>query len=157
MTGSNLPGACQVDGSASAGANPRPLTVRRCSNFGPLMSSKRYNRMRYRFFRMFRKLGMVSDSSRGSIIRFNNSVKSLINHQQNIFEGLNIRYFGPVDWAIDISLSLRMISRLLGVLATLFSPSKASPPEMEASPITATTCLCGCSCGGSDRGAALCV
>ncbi|MDE6370653.1 MAG: 1-deoxy-D-xylulose-5-phosphate synthase, partial [Duncaniella sp.] len=29
--------------------------------------------------------------------RFNNSLKSLINREQNIFEGLNIRYFGPFD------------------------------------------------------------
>lgn len=30
-------------------------------------------------------------------MRFNNSLKSLITHEQNIFEGLNIRYFGPFD------------------------------------------------------------
>ena len=31
------------------------------------------------------------------IIRFNNSVKALLSGNQNIFEGLNIRYFGPID------------------------------------------------------------
>ena len=30
-------------------------------------------------------------------MRFNNSLKSLLADQQNIFEGLNIRYFGPFD------------------------------------------------------------
>lgn len=42
---------------------------------------------------------------------------------------------------MDMSLSLRMMSRSLGVDDTLLSPSKASPPLMAPSPITATTCL----------------
>lgn len=60
-------------------------------------TSKRYNKLRYKGYRLLRKLGLVSDSRRNSIIRFNNSIKSLLSHQQNIFEGLNIRYFGPID------------------------------------------------------------
>lgn len=40
-----------------------------------------------------------------------------------------------------MSLSLRMMSRLLGVSLTLLSPSKARPPLMAPSPMTATTCL----------------
>ena len=40
-----------------------------------------------------------------------------------------------------MSLSLRMMSRLLGVSLTLLSPSKASPPLIAPSPMTATTCL----------------
>ena len=38
-----------------------------------------------------------------------------------------------------ILLSFRIISRLLGVEEALFNPSKARPPLMEPSPITATT------------------
>ena len=60
-------------------------------------TSKRYNRLRYKGYKLLRKLGLVSDSRRNSILRFNNSIKSLLSHQQNIFEGLNIRYFGPID------------------------------------------------------------
>jgi len=60
-------------------------------------TSKRYNRLRYKGYKLLRKLGLVSDSRRDSILRFNNSIKSLLSHQQNIFEGLNIRYFGPID------------------------------------------------------------
>lgn len=60
-------------------------------------TSKRYNKLRYKGYRLLRKLGLVSDSRRNSILRFNNSIKSLLSHQQNIFEGLNIRYFGPID------------------------------------------------------------
>lgn len=62
-----------------------------------LNTSKRYNNLRYKLFRFFRKIGLVKDSSRGPIMRFANSIKALVSRQQNIFEGLNIRYFGPFD------------------------------------------------------------
>ncbi len=60
-------------------------------------TSKRYNRLRYKGYKFLRKIGLIDDRHRGPIIRFNNSLKSLFSHQQNMFEGLNIRYFGPVD------------------------------------------------------------
>ena len=45
----------------------------------------------------------------------------------------------PTERSIDMLLSLRMMSRSLGLCDTLFSPSKASPPLMAPSPMTATT------------------
>ncbi len=62
-----------------------------------LTASKGYNDMRYKLYRGLRKMGMVTDRQKGSIMCFNNSLKSLLARQQNIFEGLNIRYFGPFD------------------------------------------------------------
>ncbi len=62
-----------------------------------MTASKAYNNFRYRTYKLMRKLHLVSDRSRGKILRFNNSLKSLITDEQNIFEGLNIRYFGPFD------------------------------------------------------------
>lgn len=62
-----------------------------------LNTSKRYNKARYKAYRLFRKLGIVSENARGPITRFNNSLKALLSRQQNVFEGLNIRYFGPID------------------------------------------------------------
>ena len=62
-----------------------------------LNTSSRYNRMRDKVYRLFRRKGLITDSGKGRILRFNNSVKALISRQQNIFEGLNIRYFGPFD------------------------------------------------------------
>ena len=56
-----------------------------------------YNKWRYRLARVLGKLGLMKDGGRERLIRFNNSVKSLLTKQQNIFEGMNIRYFGPVD------------------------------------------------------------
>lgn len=62
-----------------------------------LTTSKAYNNLRYRFSRFLRRHKLVTDSGKGMIMRFNNSLKSLLTKQQNIFEGLNIRYFGPFD------------------------------------------------------------
>lgn len=60
-------------------------------------TSKKYNDLRYRAYQFLRKLGVVNDNRRGLILRFNNALKSLLVGEQNIFEGLNIRYFGPFD------------------------------------------------------------
>ena len=62
-----------------------------------LQTSESYNYIRYKLSRMFAKMGLLTDERRKSIIRFNNSLKSMLMHQQNVFEGMNIRYFGPVD------------------------------------------------------------
>ncbi|ROT03675.1 1-deoxy-D-xylulose-5-phosphate synthase [Muribaculaceae bacterium Isolate-104 (HZI)] len=62
-----------------------------------LAASKGYNSFRNKLSRVARRLGLVTDSGKWRILRFNNSIKSLISKEQNIFEGLNIRYFGPFD------------------------------------------------------------
>lgn len=62
-----------------------------------LTTSKLYNDIRYKCYKALSNRNIVSESCRGAVLRFNNSLKSLINKQQNIFEGLNIRYFGPFD------------------------------------------------------------
>ncbi len=62
-----------------------------------ITTSKAYNNFRYKTYKFLKKLHLVSERQRGPIMRFNNSIKSLIGRQQNIFEGLNIRYFGPID------------------------------------------------------------
>lgn len=60
-------------------------------------ASKSYNTFRYKLYRFLKKLHLISERRRGTILRFSNSLKSLLVHEQNIFEGLNIRYFGPFD------------------------------------------------------------
>lgn len=74
------------------------------SNVGALNSylthintSKGYNNMRMKLYNFLKRHNLVSDRKKGSILRFNNSLKSFLNKSQNIFEGLNIRYFGPID------------------------------------------------------------
>ena len=62
-----------------------------------LQTSESYNRFRFKVSQVLHKWGILNDSRRKSLIRFNNSLKSMLTQQQNVFEGMNIRYFGPVD------------------------------------------------------------
>lgn len=62
-----------------------------------LNTSKRYNTARYNLYKALKNLHIIDDSKKNQIIRFNNSLKSLLTQQKNIFEGLDIRYFGPFD------------------------------------------------------------
>lgn len=73
-----------------------------------LTTSKSYNSIRYKTYKFLKKLHLVSERHRGAILRFNNSIKALLSHQQNIFEGLNIRYFGPID-GHDINRVVRVL------------------------------------------------
>lgn len=67
------------------------------SYLGKITTSKSYNTIRYKVYKFLKKCHLVSERKRGFILRFNNSLKSLLSRQQNIFEGLNVRYFGPFD------------------------------------------------------------
>ena len=62
-----------------------------------LQTNSCYNRLRFKLSQKLSSWGWLNDSRRRSILRFNNSLKSLLSNQQNIFEGMNIRYFGPAD------------------------------------------------------------
>lgn len=62
-----------------------------------LNTSDTYNDLRFKLSRWLNAKGYLNDDRRKGIIRFSNALKSAISHQQNIFEGLNIRYFGPFD------------------------------------------------------------
>lgn len=56
-----------------------------------------YNRLRFRASQWLYRKGMLNDRRKKRILRFNNALKSAISNQQNIFEGMNIRYIGPFD------------------------------------------------------------
>lgn len=62
-----------------------------------LNTNNLYNRIRNCLSATLSGWGLLSTKRKNSILRFNNSLKSMLSQQQNIFEGLNIRYFGPVD------------------------------------------------------------
>lgn len=62
-----------------------------------LTTSNRYNQLRFKTSRLLFKMGILNEERRKAVIRFANSLKSIAARQQNIFEGMNIRYFGPVD------------------------------------------------------------
>lgn len=62
-----------------------------------LTTSNRYNQLRFKMSRILFKMGILNEERRKALIRFANSLKSIAAQQQNIFEGMNIRYFGPID------------------------------------------------------------
>lgn len=76
-----------------------------------LHTSSTYNRLRFRAARTLKKWGIIDDNRRRSILRFNNAMKSLITRQKNIFEGMDIRYFGPMD-GHDIKQLVRVLKEI---------------------------------------------
>jgi 1-deoxy-D-xylulose-5-phosphate synthase len=62
-----------------------------------LTTSTRYNQLRFKTYKALLKMGVLNEERRKALIRFANSLKSMVAQQQNIFEGMNIRYFGPID------------------------------------------------------------
>ncbi|MCW1735191.1 1-deoxy-D-xylulose-5-phosphate synthase [Anaerorudis cellulosivorans] len=62
-----------------------------------LTTSAKYNKIRYGIYQAFKQKKLIDEDKKNFIIRFNNSIKSLLTRQQNMFEGFNIRYFGPID------------------------------------------------------------
>ena len=63
-----------------------------------LTTSERYNRWRWWGYRVARKLHLINDDNKGRLQSFNNNLKALLTKQDNnIFQGLNLRYFGPAD------------------------------------------------------------
>ncbi len=81
-----------------------------------LHTSKLYNYLRFRTSQHLFKWGILNESRRQKIIRFNNSLKMLLTNQQNIFDGMNIRYFGPSDGhnVVELVATLRQIKDMKG-------------------------------------------
>lgn len=81
-----------------------------------LNTNETYNRLRYKAATWLRSNGMLDDDRRKGIIRLSNALKSAISHQQNIFEGMNIRYFGPFDGhnVVELVRTLRQLKDMKG-------------------------------------------
>ena len=79
-------------------------------------TSSLYNRWRNRFARKLEQWGWLNTPRRKRLIRLNNAFKSFITAQQNIFEGMNIRYFGPYDGhnVLELVQSLRRLKDMTG-------------------------------------------
>ena len=70
-----------------------------------------YNRLRDKASKWLHSMGYLNDDRRKGIIRLNNALKSALSHQQNVFEGMNIRYFGPFD-GNDVCETVRILEQL---------------------------------------------
>lgn len=82
-----------------------------------LTTSNRYNQLRFKMSKMLHKIGILNEERRKILIRFGNSLKSLVAQQQNIFEGMNIRYFGPIDGH-----DVKKIARILNDIKDMAGP-----------------------------------
>ena len=70
-----------------------------------------YNRLRDKASKWLHSMGYLNVDRRKGIIRLNNALKSALSHQQNVFEGMNIRYFGPFD-GNDVCETVRILEQL---------------------------------------------
>ena len=63
-----------------------------------LTTSERYNRWRWWGYNFAKRMHLINDTSKGRWQRFTNNLKAILTKQgNNIFQGLNLRYFGPAD------------------------------------------------------------
>ena len=79
-----------------------------------LSTNKTYNSLRYKASKWLVEQGLLSEGRKKGIIRLANAVKSAISEQQNIFEGMNIRYFGPYD-GHNVKELVRILRQLKGM------------------------------------------
>lgn len=82
-----------------------------------LHTSRSYNTFRYYLARILSRIGLLDDRRRRNIIRKNNRLKMKLTNQQNIFEGMDIRYFGPIDGH-----NVQSLVRVLGNIRNMRGP-----------------------------------
>lgn len=107
-----LTGGLAFEGLNNASINPNNLLIILNDNnmaidpirggfsqfLGRIHTSPTYNRWRYKMYKLLKHWHIIDEGSKNKLIRLSNSLKSLrANTGNNIFEGLNIRYFGPID------------------------------------------------------------
>jgi len=76
-----------------------------------LSTNETYNSVRFKASRWLASQGLLTEDRKKGIIRLTNALKSAISQQQNIFEGMNIRYFGPFD-GHDVKELVRIMKQL---------------------------------------------
>ena len=76
-----------------------------------LNTNKTYNAIKFKTTRWLHSKGLMNDDRKKGIQRLSNAIKSAIAHQQNIFDGMNIRYFGPFD-GHDVKELVRILNQI---------------------------------------------
>ena len=77
-----------------------------------LTTSSTYNKWRWRLYQLAEKMHLVDERKRQAWLRRNNNLKAMLSKQpNNIFTGLNIRYFGPTD-GHDVEGLVRILSEI---------------------------------------------
>ena len=76
-----------------------------------LATNEHYNALKFKAARWMNRHGLMNDDRKKGLIRLTNAMKSAISHQQNIFDGMNIKYFGPFD-GHNVKELVRILSQL---------------------------------------------
>lgn len=107
-----------------------------------LHTSNTYNKLRFSFAQRLIKWGLMDEKTRKRIIRLNNSLKSFIQNQQNMFEGMDIRYFGPQDGhdVVELVRTLQLLRDMRGpkllhiktIKGKGFTPAEKNPTVYHA-------------------------
>ena len=79
-----------------------------------LNTNETYNALRFKVSRWLHSKGLLEDDRRRGLIRLTNAIKSAISHQQNMFEGMDIRYFGPFN-GHNVKELVRILRQLKGM------------------------------------------
>ena len=84
--------------------------------FEGLNTNETYNAIKFKATRWMYKKGLMNDDRKKGIQRLSNAIKSAIAHQKNIFDGMDIRYFGPFDGhdVKELVRILRLIKEMKG-------------------------------------------
>lgn len=82
-----------------------------------LHTSRGYNSLRFGLSRLLMRAGLLTPRRRAGLIRLGNALKSALWRSPNVFEGMNIRYFGPADGHDVVELV-----RILGELKQMSGP-----------------------------------
>lgn len=101
-----------------------------------ISTSGLYNRLRNKISQYLDRKNDSATGHNSFITKLNNSLKNLANHQTNMFEGLNIRYFGPTDghdvrYLVSILRDLRRIGgpKMLHVITVKGKGFKAAEQD----------------------------
>lgn len=81
-----------------------------------LTTNTTYNNIRYKLSQKLFGWGILNEKRRRELIRFNNSLKSVLSRQKNIFEGMDIRYFGPAEGndVVELVRILQVVKEMKG-------------------------------------------
>ena len=82
-----------------------------------LDTNETYNKLRFKASQWLHAKGLLNEDRKKGLLRLNNALKSALSHQQNVFEGMNIRYFGPFNGN-----DVREVVRLLRQLKNMTGP-----------------------------------
>ena len=76
-----------------------------------LSTNETYNAIKFKANNWLYRKGLMNDARKNGLQRLSNAFKSAIAHQQNVFEGMNIRYFGPFD-GHDVKELVRILKQI---------------------------------------------